>query len=388
MADGPDRHGGPVRQHAVEQHGAPGPDPYAVREDWLATGKIYGADRTYGPESAENYRRDLGQLTPDGYSLDLIKLADWRLARDTAARAAVPFDRPPPPLGWIPFAGPLIWEATPLHVDTWLNQWKTGAARSRARRRAALYAFYEHARTWRIVPGNPVTAIRPPATSDLPRRITLTLREAGMLRSAADLWATPRDRLLLYLLLARLRPGQVCGLHIDRTYPEQHRTVSRVPVKGGWFDRTPWEWPPEAVEALNSYRPHRAHRQPHSGPGTGPLLTSRYGKPLTADTEPRRVVRSVAELHPGLAHLAPRLTADGVSLSPSPFADDDLEQPARPGGRGAASSGEPGRAPVGPPGDQRRRTLPSSPRTKAATIPATSDAPASEAGATIGMTDA
>jgi phage tail protein X len=34
-------------------------------------------------------------------------------------------------------------------------------------------------------------------------------------------------------------------------------------------------------------------------------------------------VREVAAAHPGLADLAPQLTADGVALSLSPFVDDE-----------------------------------------------------------------
>ncbi|MCX4826332.1 hypothetical protein OG883_42590 [Streptomyces sp. NBC_01142] len=57
-----------------------------------------------------------------------------------------------------------------MHVDAWLNQWKDGAPRSRARRRSALFSFYEHAVREGIVPGNPVRAIRPGVSSDMPGR--------------------------------------------------------------------------------------------------------------------------------------------------------------------------------------------------------------------------
>jgi hypothetical protein len=114
----------------------------------------------------------------------------------------------------------------------------------------------------------------------------------------------------------------------DRTYREQHRVVSRLSMKGGGYRKEPWEWPAECVEALDAYVPQvRRAYPPHSTKEAGPLLTSwQMGRALTADTEPRRIVRRIAELHPGLAELAPRLSADGVALSPSPFEDD--EEPA------------------------------------------------------------
>ncbi|WP_141753575.1 hypothetical protein [Streptomyces agglomeratus] len=213
-----------------------------------------------------------------------------------------------------------------MHVDAWLNQWKDGAPRSRARRRYALFSFYEHAVREGVVPGNPVRAIRPGVSSEMPGRPKLTRRQSGMMRSAADRYADPRDRLLIYLLLAGLRPFQATGLYLDRTYREQHRVTSRLPVKGGGFDKDPWPWSAECVEALDGYvSDFRAHRQPHSTRTEGPLVTSWNGRALTADTEPRRSVRRIAELHPGLVEIAPRLTADGVALSLSPLEDEEEE---------------------------------------------------------------
>ncbi|MFJ9719947.1 hypothetical protein ACIRPQ_29145 [Streptomyces sp. NPDC101213] len=305
-----------------------------VRDHWLTQGKLRG-EAAFGEETRENYGRDLGELSDDGRPLDLLKLKAWQEERDAAARRGEPFEEPPPALGWISFIGDLVWEATPFHVDAWLNQWKGGAARSRARRRAALFSFYEHAMRQQIVPGNPVRAIRPGVPAGLPGRVKLTRRQSGMMRSAADRWADPRDRLLVYLLLAGLRPFQACGLFLDRTFREQGgRVVSRLPMKGGGLRKEPWEWPAECVEALDAYVPEvRRVYPPYSSAEAGPLLTSwQTGRALTADTEPRRIVRRIAELHPGLAELAPRLTADGVALSVSPFTDDVEEDQERGGG--------------------------------------------------------
>ncbi|MEU0770577.1 hypothetical protein [Streptomyces albogriseolus] len=299
-------------------------DPHMLKDHWLVEGRMHGSG-AFGAETVENYGRDLGNLTSDGQPIDLLRLADWKQRRDAAARAGEPFDETPPPLGWISFIGDLIWEATPFHVDAWLNQWRHGAERSRARRRAALFSFYEHARAQSIVPGNPVRPIRPGDLSELPKRVKLSRRQSGQMRSAADRYADPRDRLLIYLLLAGLRPFQACGLFVERTYRAQDGTwTSRLPVKGGGFDPKPWVWPAECAEVLREYLGGaRWVRPPHSYEDRGPLLTSFNGRALTADTEPRRIVRKIAELHPGLAELAPRLSADGVALSLSPFEDDE-----------------------------------------------------------------
>ncbi|WP_127361674.1 hypothetical protein [Actinacidiphila soli] len=292
-------------------------DPYMVRDHWLHQGR-----HGYAEETHEGYGRDLGRVDERGHSIDLAKLADYKAARAAAQAAGEPFDQRPPPLGWIPFIAELVWEATPWHVDAWLNQWQ-GAVRSRSRRRSAVFGFYEHAVGEGIVPGNPARPIRNGVTADLPGRVKLTRRQAGMLRSAADRYAAPRDRLLVYLLLADLRPGQVVGVYMESIYREQQRVTSKVPLKGGGSEK--WEWPAECVEALDGYLPGRMWRQPHSSAGTGPLLTSRNGRKVDAESTPRRIVREVAAAHPGLVELAPHITADGVALSLSPFADEDQD---------------------------------------------------------------
>ncbi|MEU6932805.1 hypothetical protein AB0A05_27025 [Streptomyces sp. NPDC046374] len=300
-------------------------NPYMLRDHWLSQGKHNG-EKAYGAETWENYGRDLGVLTEDGQPLDLLRLQEWKDNRDAAARAGEPFAAVPPALGWIQFIGDLIWEATPFHVDAWLNQWPAAAIRSRSRRRSSLFSFYEHAVREGIVPGNPVRPIRPGVSPGLPGRVKLTRRQAGMLRSAADRYADPRDRLLIYLLLAKLRPFQATGIWLERTFPEQHRVVSRIPVKGGGYAPEPWEWPAECVEALDAYVPDfRIVRPPYSSKEQGPLFTSRNGRQLDADKMPRVIVRQIAEMHVGLTEIAPRLTADGVALGPSPFEDDKTE---------------------------------------------------------------
>ncbi|MEW2553663.1 hypothetical protein AB0957_18250 [Streptomyces zhihengii] len=294
------------------------PDPYTVRDHWL-----YQGTRGYSAETHEAYTRDLGRLDDQHRSLDLAALAEYRRRQAEAHRKGENFTETPPPLGWLPFIAELVWEATPFHIDAWLNQWN-GSVRSRSRRRSAVHSFYEHARAQGIVPGNPTRPIRNGVTTDLPGRVKLTRRQSGMLRSAADRHATPRDRLLIYLLLAGLRPFQAVGLHLDTTYREQARWTSKVPLKGGGTEM--WEWPAECADALQDYTPaKRIWKHPHSAHETGPLLTSRNGRAIDAENTPRRIVREIAALHPGLTDLGPQLTADGVALSLSPFEDDDQE---------------------------------------------------------------
>lgn len=258
----------------------------------------------------------------------------WLAGKDTETRRAYLTDvgdpRLPPGTGRLSFlhfmTGPGLdpWHAQPFHVLTWLSQWRDAGHASVRRRTSALSSFYDTAVDLGACAQNPVGPEFDRTHPDTGPRLTPV--QMAALREAADAWtggvrtpAPQRDRLLTYLLLDGWRPGQISSQLIDRHFLafEQHRVTAKVAMKGGgWKQR---ELAPATATALRAYLPVRTWRPPHSYEESGPLLTSRTGRPLDARETPRTIVRNIAATHPALAHLAPILTADTVAHSPSPL---------------------------------------------------------------------
>lgn len=233
---------------------------------------------------------------------------------------------------WLEYIGDLVWQAQPLHISDWASRIRNldGSVMSdagRGRAASAIRSFYRHCeddlgadgwhfpRRARLV--GPVRPKKP--------QVRYTPHQMDALRTAADRYSGPgaeRSRLAVYLCMAGLRPGQATGLwlqHIHRD--DQNAPTWRLPAKNNNGDAVASlaEIPRPILWALDEYLPVRAYRPPTSTETTGPLLTSRYGKPLDVVVTFPRMVRTVAMSHPDLEELAAGLSPDGVAHSPSPF---------------------------------------------------------------------
>ncbi|MFD0386413.1 site-specific integrase [Streptomyces stramineus] len=157
---------------------------------WLARG--------YGRPLRDGTARALQGTTPEHYGDDI---ADW--------------------LRWIHAAGISPWHADHTHATAWLNH-RGGAARSRNRRFNALHTFYIWAVTENLCRHNPFDERLRPDLRDEPGLPVHNATEMTALMQAADgLYApvTPRNRCLIYAMLAGLRPGAITRLDTDDLTP-------------------------------------------------------------------------------------------------------------------------------------------------------------------------
>lgn len=221
---------------------------------------------------------------------------------------------------WLTFLEGLgldAWTATEAHVATWLDA-RDLAPRSRARSVSALSAFYAYAERLGLVHGSPAAHHLRGQPHKEPSGAVLTSVQTQQLKDCADALTgnqAPRDRLLIYLLLCRLRPRQIIELNVQDLHFEQHRVSADIWQKGGGTRLTAL---PRAVgEALLDYRPHRIWSTPDSHNTFGPVLTTYRGHRLDPHVTPAAIVREAARLAPDW--LPPDLRPDTVAHSPTPF---------------------------------------------------------------------
>jgi hypothetical protein len=274
---------------------------------------------------------------------------------------------------WFTSAGPHLWRPTVEAIDTWAVHYRD-AARSRDRATATVRSFYHYAERYKLCPAcgygyapptrpgeeePPAEAGIDPGSPHCPHRHSSTLVPAGtyahlrrcytrhsdntpgreyldadqaraLLLAAARFRGryAERTRAIVYLLLSNFRPGQITAMRLEGRHDEQHRVTWDVPQKNAArYATLREEIPREVVLAIDEYLPHREARPPHSLPDSGPLLTSRLGRPLDRVNSVLRGLRSVASTHPDLVDLAPTLSADAVAHSPSPFVRHPASSP-------------------------------------------------------------
>ncbi|MFC9620070.1 tyrosine-type recombinase/integrase [Streptomyces sp. NPDC056930] len=274
----------------------------------------------------------------DGYALQL--LDDW-LAGPNNGRGG-PFSNDAldgyerDVRSWLTFCAAEdidCWATGPLTVGRWADTHRGSTARTRAKAVSVLRSFYGYAITQGIAADNPATEAVRGRVGNTPTTRVTTRECAAAIRSAADRYRGPepeRARLFVYLLLAGLRPGQICDLLIQARHTEQHRSTWDVPQKGGGTRLL--AFPREITGAVDEYLPHRTHRAPAgSTQHTGPLLTSRNGRALDRESTARRLLRAV--LAAGDPEILPaRLTGDEIAHTPEdlrPFTVTDARPASR-----------------------------------------------------------
>lgn len=225
---------------------------------------------------------------------------------------------------WLDFLdkiGLSAWEADGSTVKTWLDSTRH-SPRSRARHVSALGTFYTHAQRLGYVghsPAHPALRGRP---DQEPGLALLSHEQMQAVREAADGLKTPtatRDRLLIYLMLAGLRPRQIIELDLRDLHHEQHRLTADVWQKGGGTRLT--ALPAEIAWAIEEYLPVRVHDGPHSYADRGPVLTTYRGQRLDSNQTPRTVLRGavIASAVCTAAGVPRDVKPDAVAHSPSPL---------------------------------------------------------------------
>lgn len=216
------------------------------------------------------------------------------------------------------------WNTNGSHIRTWLDADPTRVAvRSRARAVSALAAFYTYAMHFGHCPYNPAHPALRGRPHEQPGLALLSAEQTLAVQAAADALTTPtagRDRLMIYLMLAGLRPRQIIELNVHGLHFEQHRMTAEVWQKGGGSRLQ--ELPAPIPDLVQGYLVERVHEGPHSYADRGPLLTSYRGMRLDPNVTPRTVLRGavIASRACAAAGVPRDLKPDALAHSPNVLA--------------------------------------------------------------------
>ena len=270
-------------------------DPRDLLESWLTGG-------TLRPSTVARYRPQVDswltwceQTGTDPYTVTIHEVAAWSADRLADHLDGRPFNGPAD-LAWLAENAP---DAAGTH-DGFIT---------------AVTGYYKAAHEHRLVTGPPdLGELRSGIDRDPGEPKKLDLRERSALLACIGMWGPParhyrRDRLLVYLLLERLRPGEIVRLDMRHLHEQSD---------GGYEVRAP-DYEFEAVgkqftldpltgAALKDYLPHR----PNPAPGAYQLILGQGGRPLNS-REPNVIVRKICDGHPLLAHREPPVTADVIA---------------------------------------------------------------------------
>lgn len=274
-------------------------DPRLLLDDWLTTG-------TLRPSTQVAYRQEVGSwLTwctesgTDPYSFGIEHVAAW--ADERYLR---------PYLGTRPFDGP--------HALAYLAAEHPEAAKSHDRRITALTQYYSAAADRQIIRAAPdLTMLRSGVDRDdqAPKRLHPMERAAFL--AAVGGWGPQqsrnhlRDRLIAYLLLEGMRPGQIVRLDIRHLYettgagglaydvraPDDHENVGKQ-----------YRLEPLTSAALKEYLPKR--RKPADGVHC--LIIGEGGQGIVSEY-PNKIVQQIAATSAVLAQRTPPVTADTLA---------------------------------------------------------------------------
>lgn len=118
-----------------------------------------------------------------------------------------------------------------------------------------------------------------------------------------------RDRLIAYLLLEGLRPGEIVRLDIRHLYPAPPDTPKEVRAPDDFENVGPqFTLEPLTAAALIAYLPKR----PVPAPGEHALILGQGGRPIVS-RYPNMLIRQMAATHPLLADRQPPVTADTIA---------------------------------------------------------------------------
>ncbi|MBE4761774.1 hypothetical protein [Streptomyces caniscabiei] len=189
-------------------------------------------------------------------------------------------------------------------------------ARSHDKRITALTQYYEAARDHgaiRIPPD--LTLLRSGVDRDAEPPKRLTAMERAVFLTCIGMWGPDRarhhlrDRLIAYLLLEGLRPGEVVRLDMRHLYELPDRTYEvRAPDYEFEAVGAKHTLEPLTAAALKSYLPKRLK----PADGVHAVIIGQGGNPIVS-RYPNMLIRQMAATHPLLAERQPPVTADVVA---------------------------------------------------------------------------
>jgi integrase len=180
----------------------------------------------------------------------------------------------------------------------------------------ALTGYYKAAHDRRLITGPPdLGELRSGIDRDANTPKKLDPREKAALMACIGMWGPDqarhyrRDRLLAYLLLERMRPGEIVRLDA-RHLQEQSDGGYEVRAPDYEFEALGKQFTldPLTGAALRDYLPHR----PTPAPGAYELILGQGGRPLNS-RQPNVIVRGICDMHPLLATREPPVTADTIA---------------------------------------------------------------------------
>lgn len=189
-------------------------------------------------------------------------------------------------------------------------------AKSHDRRVTALTQYYEGARSLgaiRLVPD--LTMLRSGVDRDAEAPKRLTPMERAVFLTCIGMWGPDharhyrRDRLIAYLLLEGMRPGEIVRLDMRHLY-EQADFSYQVRAPDYDFEAIGKQHTlePLTVAALKEYLPYRA--QPAEG--VHAVILGQGGRPVVS-RYPNMLIRQITATHPLLADRTPPVTADTIA---------------------------------------------------------------------------
>ncbi|MFJ8727741.1 hypothetical protein [Streptomyces sp. NPDC093269] len=271
-------------------------DPRTLLDDWLN-------DSALRPSTRATYRIEItswldwcAAAGTDPYSIGIEHIARWAEDRYLA-----------PHLDGRPFDGP--------EALAWLADQRPDVARSHDKRVTALTQFYEAAKDRNLIRLTPdLTMLRSGLDRDATPPARLTYMERAAFFACIGMWGPDkarhyaRDRLIAYLLLEGLRPGEIVRLDMRHLYEQPDGTYEvRAPDD---FENVGQKHvlEPLTVGALRAYLP----RRPEPADGEHALILGQGGRPIVS-RYPNMLIRQMASTEPTLAQRHPPVTADVVA---------------------------------------------------------------------------
>jgi integrase len=271
-------------------------DPRTLLEHWLASG-------TLRPTSQATYRIEVtswldwcDETSVDPWAFGLEHIARW--AHDRYLTDV---------LNGRPFDGP--------DALAWLAEHHPDIAKSHDKRITALTGYYTAARDAGAIRQLPeLNLIRTGVDRDATPPKRLTPMERTVLFTCIGGWGPDqarhyrRDRLIAYLLLEGLRPGEIVRLDMRHLYELPDYTYEvRAPDD---FENVGKKFTlePLTVAALKAYLPYR----PTPEDGVHELILGQGGRPIVS-RYPNMLVQQICATHPLLADRQPPVTADTIA---------------------------------------------------------------------------
>ncbi|MGW2739157.1 hypothetical protein ACWC4D_33780 [Streptomyces sp. NPDC001288] len=271
-------------------------DPQTLLETWLTAG-------TLRPASQATYRIEVTSWLDwcesarvDPFAFGLEHVARW--AEDRYLHDVLAGRR---------FTGP----------DTlaWLAEHHPDVAKSHDKRITALTGYYTAVRDAGAIRQLPeFNLIRSGVDRDATPPKRLTPMERAVLLICIGMWGKDqarhylRDRLIAYLLLEGLRPGEIVRLDMRHLYELPDFTYDvRAPDD---FENVGKKFTlePLTTTALNAYLPYR----PKPADGVHEVILGQGGRPVVS-RYPNMLIQQITATHPLLADRQPPVTADAIA---------------------------------------------------------------------------